>query len=207
MGDPKKQKKKYKTPSHPWQRPRIEQEAEFRKTYGFRRKREIWKVTSKLKAFSKEAKRLNSLDESKSQTERSNLLGRIKRYGLLSAEGRIDDILGLHPRQLIERRLQTLLVRKNMANTVKQARQFITHRHVTVNGVKVTSPNYLVAVDEEATLAFSGDSPLRANDHPARQQPKKTKKEDTDKAKKTADELEEEKMKVGEKLKEVEELQ
>ncbi len=206
MGDIKKTKKKFKTPSHPWQRARIEAEAEFRKTYGFRRKQEIWKVTSILRNFAKEAKRLNSLDETKSGTERANLMKKVKRYGLLSDEGSIDDILSIHPRQLMERRLQTLLVRKNMANTVKQARQFITHRHVSVKGVKVTSPNYLVSVEDEGTLAFSTSSALKTTDHPARQMAKKPKKGEEKIVKKTDDEIEAEKVATIEKLKEVEEL-
>lgn len=206
MGDPKRQKKKYKTPGHPWQRARIEQEAEFRKTYGFRRKQEIWKVTSILRTFAKEAKRLNSLDETKSQTERSNLMKKVKRYGLLNEQGTIDDILSIHPRALMERRLQTLLVRKHMANSIRQARQFIAHRHVTVKGVKITSPNYLVPIDDETTIAFSGNSALKNNDHPARIPPKKQKKGEEKIIKKTADELEAEKVATIAKLKAVEEL-
>jgi ribosomal protein S4 len=55
-----------------------------------------------------------------------------------------------------------------MANSMGQARQFITHEHVALNGRTVTSPSYLVAVEEEPALAFVPGSALAKNDHPAR---------------------------------------
>jgi small subunit ribosomal protein S4 len=34
MGDPRKRKKKYETPTHPWQKDRIDDEKELRRKYG-----------------------------------------------------------------------------------------------------------------------------------------------------------------------------
>ena len=61
-------------------------------------------------------------------------------------------------------------VRKGLANSTRQARQFIAHEHVAVSGRTVTSPSYLVSVEEEPRLAFVPGSALAGVDHPARQQ-------------------------------------
>jgi len=58
MGAPKKQKKKYSKPAHPWQKERILAEKELSKKYGLRRKYEIWKMNSILKNFSRQIKKL-----------------------------------------------------------------------------------------------------------------------------------------------------
>ncbi len=49
---------------------------------------------------------------------------------------------------LLERRLDNVLYRLGMAETRIQARQIITHGHITVNGTKVKSPGFLVRKDD-----------------------------------------------------------
>jgi len=66
------------------------------------------------------------------------------------------------------RRLQTVLFKKGMARSVKQARQFIVHEHVLIGDKKITSPAYLVKVSEEASISFAVSSPLISEDHPER---------------------------------------
>ena len=51
MGSPRKQRKKFSKPSHPWQKERILAEKELLKEYGLNRKYEIWKMNSILKNF------------------------------------------------------------------------------------------------------------------------------------------------------------
>jgi len=41
MGDPKQTRKKYATPSHPWNRERIEEERVIKRDYGLKNKKEI----------------------------------------------------------------------------------------------------------------------------------------------------------------------
>ena len=60
MGDPRKIKSKFSTPAHPWQKERIDEEKRLNKVYRFKNKKEIWKMTSKLKSFQAQAKRLNA---------------------------------------------------------------------------------------------------------------------------------------------------
>lgn len=49
---------------------------------------------------------------------------------------------------LLERRLDNLVYRLGIASTRRQARQFVTHGHITVNGKRVDIPSYLVEVGD-----------------------------------------------------------
>lgn len=54
---------------------------------------------------------------------------------------------------LLERRLDNVLYRMKMAFSRDQARQLIVHRHVDVNGKRVTSPSFLVKQGDVISLA------------------------------------------------------
>ena len=136
MGDPKKQKKKFSSPGHPWQKERIEEEKELLKQYGLRRKYEIWKMDSLLKKFLHRAKIIIGEKSSQSDLERKQMLDRLSSLGLLKKDSKVEDVLNLKLKDVLERRLQTLIVRKQMAGTMRQARQFITHEHVSVGAKK-----------------------------------------------------------------------
>ncbi len=170
MGDPKKTKKKYSTPMHPWQAERIEQEKELTKEYGFRNKTEIWKINSVLRNFLRQAKRLAAVKTEQSEKEKNQLLDRLKRLGLLPETALLEDVLDISLKDLLERRLQTLVFRKNLARSVKQARQFIVHRHIAVDNKKITVPSYLVSKAEEPLISFIPSSSLSSIDHPERKQ-------------------------------------
>ena len=69
---------------------------------------------------------------------------------------------------MCERRLQTIVVKKGLARSVRQARQFITHGHIIIGENKITAPNYMVNSDEELMITFSQNSRLHSEDHPER---------------------------------------
>jgi small subunit ribosomal protein S4 len=176
MGDIKKITKKFQKPSHPWQKERIVREKQILKDYGFKNKTEIWKVMSILGNFKKVAKELISSRTKQSEVEAVQLLQRLRRLGLLSETSMLNDILTLTDKDLMERRLQTLVFRRGFASTINQARQFITHGHIKVNGTKISSPSYLVKVAEQESIAYAPTSTLSSNEHPQRiaiQTPKK----------------------------------
>lgn len=50
--------------------------------------------------------------------------------------------------RLLELRLDNLVYRLGFASTRKQARQLVTHGHITVNGKKVDIPSYRVSVGQ-----------------------------------------------------------
>ena len=62
---------------------------------------------------------------------------------------------------LLESRLDNLVYRLGLAKTRRAARQLVNHGHITVNGVKVDIPSYLVKVGD--TIAVKENS----LDHPA----------------------------------------
>ena len=48
MGDPKRQRKSYETPRHPWRRDQLELELHLMGEYGLRNKRELWRCKTML---------------------------------------------------------------------------------------------------------------------------------------------------------------
>lgn len=168
MGDPRKQRKKYRSPSHPWQRLRIEEEKIILRDYGLKNKKEIWRMHSKLKNYAQQAKHLNALSSKESEKERAQLLQKLQKIGLLKPNSRLDDLLILTLKDILERRLQTIVHRKGFSRSVKEARQFITHKHIKVNEHKITSPAYIVKVDEEDKITFAENSPFHDINHQKR---------------------------------------
>ena len=176
MGDPKKIRKSYTPPSHPWQRSRIDAEKIIVREFGVKNKREIWKMEAILRSFTGQAKKLITASTKQALLEKQNLITRLQKYGFVSTDASIDQILGLTLKDIMNRRLQTIVLKKGLASTVSQARQMITHKHVLVGEKKISSPSYLVSLEEEATIAFATSSGFFKEDHPERvkkAQPKK----------------------------------
>jgi small subunit ribosomal protein S4 len=173
MGDPKKRRKQYTTPKHPWQKERIDAEKEIEKEYGTATKKEIWKVQSMVKNFHKSAIKASALTTTdQSKKEFQQLVDRLVRMGLLTADKKTtQDVLRITMKDLFERRLQTIVMRKGLARSTKQARQFITHEHIFVDNKKITSPSYLVQAKEEFAVNFDPKSSLFSEDHPERFKP------------------------------------
>jgi small subunit ribosomal protein S4 len=167
MGDPRKITNKYKTPMHPWQKERMEIEKPLMKTYGLVNKTELWRVNSKLKKFKDNAKKLVALKGNQAEVERNQLVEKLKSFNLVQSES-LDEVLGMKLDQFLDRRLQTVVFKKGLARTVKQARQMITHGHVMVNGKKMTAPGYLVRVSEEDGIIFIKNSTFNDPEHPER---------------------------------------
>lgn len=170
MGDPRFSKKTYKKPKVPWQEDRIDDERRLVEKFGLRRKQELYRTQASLKDYKEAAKRLATEDTGQAEQEKQQLFNALNQYGLLR-EDTLTDVLSVNLQQLLGRRLQTLLVDQDLAKSPSQARQFISHRHITVDGERVTSPGYLVTVDEEADLDFHDNSPYADEDHPERPQP------------------------------------
>ncbi|MBR9700793.1 30S ribosomal protein S4 [Candidatus Woesearchaeota archaeon] len=166
MGDTKKLRKKYTTPMHPWNATRIRLEKDIMRKYGVGNKKEIWKMESVLKRFKDQAKRLLTRTDEQANRERKQLQERMVRLGLVKSGSSVDDILGLQLRDVMDRRLQTVVLRNRLARSIKHARQLITHEHVLVGGKKVTSPSYMVLASEEGSVSFASDSPFTRPDHP-----------------------------------------
>ncbi len=167
MGDPRKIKKKYSKPSQMWQKARIEEEKAIINEYGLSNKREIWKAASLLRAFSRQAKRLIAFKSTQSERESVQLLDKLVSLGLIKSRN-LEAVLDITLKDIMGRRLQTIVFKKSLARTTNQARQAITHAHIVVGNKKVTAPSYLVSVEDENTVGFSEKSPFFSAEHPER---------------------------------------
>jgi small subunit ribosomal protein S4 len=74
----------------------------------------------------------------------------LRRYSEQAARGRQSTAQALV--QLMERRLDNVLTRLGLASTRAQARQFISHGHVLVDGKRVAIPSYLVRPGHEVRV-------------------------------------------------------
>jgi small subunit ribosomal protein S4 len=168
MGDPKKLKKKYSTPVHPWNLSNIEAERVIKKEYGLRNKKEIYVASSFLKKYKNIAKKLIATRTKQGEKEKAQVLAKLQQLGLLSIASELDQILGVELKDVLERRLQSIIFRKGLARTITQARQFITHRHISINGKEISMPSYLVSLKEEDAITFKSKSSLSDVEHPER---------------------------------------
>ncbi len=139
----KRKHKNYLKPKRPFEKERVEEEAKIKKEFGLKNKTEIWKAEAKIKSIREKAKKLISA----SIEEQKALINRLKKIGL--NVNSIADILSLDKKDYLNRRLQTILVKKKLARTQKSARQLITHKKVLVNGEVVNSPSYIITVGLE----------------------------------------------------------
>ncbi len=147
----KRQKKKFSRPLRPWDRGRIETEKEVLNEYGLRRKKEIWRAQEILRELRRRGRESVA---KKDRNEEKILIEKAVKLGLVSSGAKIDDVLALTLKNILERRLQTIVFKKGLANTPRQARQFIVHGHVAVSGSRLKWPSYIVPTAEEGKIGF-----------------------------------------------------
>ncbi|MDH5806528.1 MAG: 30S ribosomal protein S4 [Candidatus Methanomethylicaceae archaeon] len=152
MGDPKKCRKRWEGPHHPWRKDVLEKELIIMGKYGLRNKRELWIANSILKTIRRRAISILGLEKEQKEKEEKILINKLYRMGLLPENAVLDDVLGLTVEDILERRLQSIVFKLNLAKTPYQARQLITHGHIYIGDRKVTIPGYLVTREEESMI-------------------------------------------------------
>jgi len=169
MGHPKFPSKHYDTPSHPWQKVRIEEESGLIHQYGLKNKREIWRANTKVREMRRQARKLtaNSSDE-QAQKEKNLLLAKLNRLGMLEQNSGLEDVLTMTPESVLDRRLQTQVYLQGLSSTVKQARQLIVHGHISIDGAVARVPGILVTKLQEKNISYSPTSALNSDLHPVR---------------------------------------
>ncbi len=210
MGKPKFSRKKFETPKHPWQEQRIKDENELIKKYGLKNKKEIWKAETRLRRYRSQARELLAAittGDKQSKKESDQLLLSLSRINILPPNSTLDDVLALDTENILSRRLQTIVYVKGFASTPNQARQLITHGHVSIDDKRVTIPGYIVTKNEEGNIGYTDDSPLNDSMHPARPKSdydsiRKKKEVETKKDEKKEDKKEQKPKKTEEKPKE-----
>ena len=131
--------------------------------YGLRCKREIWRAQLALAKIRSAARKLLTLDEKdpKRMFEGDALLGRMVRYGVLgSDEKRLDAVLSLSTQRFLDRRLQTMVYKRNYGKSVHHARVLILQRHIRVGKQLVNSPSFLVRSESMGHIDFALHSPF-----------------------------------------------
>lgn len=152
----KKLKKQYETPSEGYDGERINREHELKEDYGLTTKKEIYKAQSQLRSLRREARK-QIAEQDEEQTKQ--LLRKTHQLGLTRKDGQLEDILTLNVTDILDRRLQTAVNRRGHSDTIKEARQLVTHGHVYVDGQKVTIPGYMLKTDEEKELELRMPEP------------------------------------------------
>ena len=162
MGDPRRLRNKFERPKKLWDVDRLQEEKGLKTEFGLKCMRELWRATAELKKYRREARRLLSLTEEGRRDDAKKILSKLARLGVLKEGSSLDDVLSLEVRSILERRLQTVVVRKGLARTMKQSRQIITHGYVSVDGARVTRPGYLLSISEDVGYARPIDINVKA---------------------------------------------
>jgi small subunit ribosomal protein S4 len=173
MGYPGKNHKQYEKPTRKFEKERQADEVRLLVTYGLRNKREVWKSQMVLRRFRRAARDITAMgsagvDPKLVETKKRQMLEHLERMGLLAADADIGSVLSLKVEQQLERRLQTIVYRKGLARSPKQARQFVTHGHIMIGTRKVTIPGYHVTRAEEGQVSYAAHSPIANEVHPER---------------------------------------
>jgi small subunit ribosomal protein S4 len=169
MGDPKKQRKKYDTPRFPWRTDIMQAELRLIGEYGLRNKHELWREETILSKFRGTARTLIGETPEERKKMEDELLARLKKLGVLEETAVLDDVLDLTIEDILERRFQTIVFRKGLAKTMQQARQLITHGHMTLGDRRIKTPGYIVPKPVEGQIVYTPNSSLANPAHPLRQ--------------------------------------
>lgn len=163
MGSTRRLRKLYEIPKKIWDSKRIEEESKLIDDFGLRNMHELWRMQTILRKIRREARKLLAQKSTSLEGRKSKLTNRVKILLIPKADVTLDDILALSVKDILERRLQTVVLRKGLATSSKQARQIIVHGHIGVNGQKSTSPSMLVSFSQEAQVDWFG-KPLTVTD-------------------------------------------
>ncbi len=160
MGHPRKSRKQYDTPPHPWNAERIKNENKLVSKYGLKTKKEVWKAETMVRRYRRDARHLLGVATEHTPMERKQLLAHLIRLGILAENSKLEDVLNLTVEDVLKRRLQTVAHQKGLSRTAKEARIFVVHGHIAMDGKKVTSPSYMVKRGEEDIIDFYSSSPV-----------------------------------------------
>ena len=152
MGGIKRQKKKYQTPKFAWSKSNLDAELRLLGAYGLRNKRELYHHRSMLTKYRIFARKLLARTSEDRLASEKQILNKLTSLKIIPEDSNLDNFLDLTIDKILERRLQTLVFKKGLSQTLQQARQLITHGHIAIRGKKVTSPSYMVSSNEEQEI-------------------------------------------------------
>ncbi len=141
--------KKYSRPKRPFDKIRIEEENVIKEKYGLKNKKEIWKADAAIKKIRNQAKTLIT----KSDEEKELFVKKLQKKGF--PVNNLAEVLGLDKTNWLKRRLQTIVFNKKLAKTMKQARQFITHKKILIEDKITNKPSYQVSLEKEPSIKLN----------------------------------------------------
>ncbi len=154
MGAPRRNRKKYDKPKDMWSLNRITNDNALKEEYGLKNMRELWKVQTDLSKLRSNVRLLLSGSQEHGSAIQGRIVGRLSRYGIAQSDATLDRLLDLNENAFLARRLQTVVFKRGMAKSIRQARQLIVHGFISINGRRVNRPSYLVAKDEEQRIGY-----------------------------------------------------
>ncbi|MGI0100496.1 MAG: 30S ribosomal protein S4 [Candidatus Micrarchaeaceae archaeon] len=153
MGAPKRNRSKFEKPKERWNIERIKSDRTLIDEYGLKNMKELWQVQTELSRIRRNARILLS-GGSESEDIKEKIIGRLTRLGIAHPTTTLDNLLDLKENDLLNRRLQTVVFKKGLARSVKQARQITVHGFIAINGRKVNRPGYLVDANDEGSVSY-----------------------------------------------------
>lgn len=150
-----RKKKRYSRPKKAYEAARIAEENALLKKYALKNKIEVWKTIAKVNYFRKRAMALAK----SSFEEQSVLFNKLRALGLNT--NTTADVLALKIEDLLERRLPTVVFKKNIAKTPQEARQMVVHKRILIDNKVIDSPSYLVSVDAEGMITLKKKKPKK----------------------------------------------
>ena len=96
----------------------------------------------------------------KEQIKKKELLDHLVRTGFISPNTKLEEVLDLNVEDVLRRRLQSLVYKRGLSHTVKEARLFVVHGHITLNGRKINAPGHLVEKADDENIDFYPGSSL-----------------------------------------------
>ena len=149
-------KKQYETPNEAWNQERMDKEAELTDQYGLANKKEIYKAYSELRGFRRQARKLIAEDD---EEQKQDILRKANKLGLVKSDAGLEDLLTLSVEDILNRRLQTAVSRRGLADTPKEARQLVNHGHIKIDGEVVNVPSYRLTKEEEKKVELDMPEP------------------------------------------------
>ena len=154
MGDPKKSRKTFRRPRQIWTTEQLSSELYLIGSYGLRSKSELWKAQTKVADIRNQARELLALTVEARQLQETKLLNYLHKLGLVKESATLDDVLNLKLEDILERRLQTIIMKKGVSKSPQQSRQLVVHGHVSIGERVINIPGYMVRKDEEPTIVL-----------------------------------------------------
>ncbi len=155
MGDPKKSKKSYHRPRSIWTKDQLNSELFLLGSYGLRSKRELWKAQTEIARLRNQARSLLALTTEARHDKEQKLLLYLQRIGLANETSTLDDVLNLKIEDILERRLQTIVMKRGNLKSPYNARQMVSHGHVKIGDRIINRPGYIVKKQEELQILVS----------------------------------------------------